>query len=147
MLWRLLGVDRKPCQSRTVVRRYEDGRPLLRLHHRQPLFHKTVGIFDDEDHRIGYVQWSVKGGGPCDEFDLVRVDHRRFAEVRRRTADEYRVAESKDGRAWATVTVSHSDGNPRTPAVCRIALNEAAFDCEMDGLFVVAAGLVLFRPE
>jgi hypothetical protein len=145
-LQRLLGVGRDPRRSRTVLRRSADGSPLVRLHRRQPLFHTTVGIFDGEDRRVGYACWPFKGGGPGDEFDLVGSDHRRLAEVRRAAAGAYRVAESHGGREWATVAVSRGGAEPVTPAACRVCRSEAAPDRREDGVFLLAAALVLFLP-
>jgi len=143
-LLRLFGVDRNPRQSRTVVRRYDDGRQYLRLHQRQPLFNKTVGIFDDEDRRVGYCQWSFKGGGLRDEFDLVRVDHQKFGEVRRTAAGVYRVAASKESQEGATVTISRSGVGPELSIACSVSLTEVAFDCDKDGTFLMAAAIMLF---
>lgn len=50
------------AQSRIVVRR-ADGRPVLRLHEREPIFRRTVGIFDADDVRVGYCGGAFKGAG------------------------------------------------------------------------------------
>lgn len=58
----LFGHKRTTAHSRTVVRR-ADGRPVLRLHEREPIFHRTVGIFDADDERVGYCRGVFKGAG------------------------------------------------------------------------------------
>ncbi|MGL5097222.1 MAG: hypothetical protein ACRDD1_16670, partial [Planctomycetia bacterium] len=80
LLMRLFGVDRRPRQNRTVVRRSSDGRVLVRLHRRQPSFQYTVGLFDVDDRRFGYARWPFKGSRG-ESFALVDVDHRTQAAV------------------------------------------------------------------
>jgi hypothetical protein len=132
----LFGIDGNPEQSRTVVRRMEDGYVLLRLHRRAPLFHRTVGIFDGEDRRVGYCRWSFKGAGPPDEFVIVRADHTPAAEVRRVGATDYRVS-GADGGAWASLAVS--------AAVCRASTVQAGLGEGRDEVLMLAAIVVLFQ--
>jgi hypothetical protein len=58
----LLGHKRRTSQSRIVVRR-TDGRAVVRLHDREAIFRQTVGIFDADDVRVGYLGGAFKGGG------------------------------------------------------------------------------------
>jgi hypothetical protein len=87
------------------------------------------------------------GTGPRAKFDLVRVDHQKFAEVARSGADAYRVAESQHGRELATVTIFRRGKRDRAPAECRVSLSDAAFGRETAAVFLMAAALVLFQPE
>lgn len=135
-LMRLLGVGRDPERGRTVVRRLSDGYPLVRLHRRQPLFYRTVGIFDGDDRRVGYCRWGFKGAGSPDEFAVVRPDHSPAGGVRRAGAGEYRVTGAAGG-AGARVTLSASG--------CHVCLPEAGTGEGPDGVLLLAAAVVLFQ--
>jgi hypothetical protein len=139
-LFRLLGVERYPRQSRTVVRRCGDGQPLVRLHHRQPLFQRTVGVFDGEDRRVGYCRWAFKGTGPRDEFAVLRTDHSPACEVRAAGQAEYCVSGVGVG-PWAVVAMSG-----RGPGVAgRVALTPAAPCDGPEAVLLLAAVVVLFQ--
>jgi hypothetical protein len=137
-LWRLFGLGGNPVQSRTVVRRLADGRPLVRLHRRSPVFHRTVGIFDADDRRVGYCRWGFKGSGAADEFAVLRVDHSPACRVRRVRDGVYSVADTGDN-GWATVAVT---GQPADPS-CRVSVADPAIGDGPDGVLLLAAVLVL----
>ncbi|QEL16694.1 hypothetical protein [Limnoglobus roseus] len=64
----LMGHKRLTSQSRLVVRK-EDGRPVLYLHERLPIFRQTVGIFNADDVRVGYCGGGFKGGAGINVSD------------------------------------------------------------------------------
>ncbi len=66
----LMGHKRRASQSRFVARKV-DGRPVLYLHEREPIFRQTVGIFNAEDVRIGYCGGGFKGGVGLSVWDTV----------------------------------------------------------------------------
>jgi hypothetical protein len=135
---RFLGIFKpagEPVTHRIVVRRADDGRPLVRLHERKPLFNHTAGIFDGDDVRIGYCRWPFKmGHSPW--FDIVLVDHRRFAEFRPTSGGVHRLT-GDGGADRGTVTLCEG----RT---ARVTAGTTPPDNQGD-VFLLAAALSLLR--
>lgn len=103
-LMRLLGWGASDRAVRLVVRDRADDRPVLRLHWRQPLFRQTVGIFDADDRRIGYVAAAWKGAGPV--WTVRDVTHSPFVTLRR-GADGSQVVTAADGTPVAHLRESN----------------------------------------
>lgn len=145
-LMRFFGMDRNTSPTRTVARRVDDGRPIVRLHRPQPLFQQTVGIFDGEDRKIGYGRWPFKSGFG-DRFDIVRPDHQVLAEVRRQADGVYRAAGAAAGAEWGTLALATGDVPPHRSAMINVTLPGVAPDVDQWEIFLLAAGLMLFQVK
>ncbi|QEL20931.1 hypothetical protein [Limnoglobus roseus] len=124
----LLGHKHRTAQSRFVVRG-ADGRPILRLHEREPIFRPTVGVFDAEDVRVGYCGGAFKGGG--DGIAVRDTAHRIVGALAKADGSSIRFI-AADKELLGEIT-----GTPAGYAVT------AASDRPNARLFLLAATLVL----
>jgi hypothetical protein len=146
-LLRLIAGTPRYQQSRTVVRRYDDGLPLVRLH-RQPGWLTRPGtcngVSDHEDHLMAYSRGAIQA--PGDEFQIVRLDD--LWNVRRTATCVYRVDCIDDGMAdpaWGDLNFSRDNANPKPTVNCVVSLNEAVFEHEQGEMILLAAALILIR--
>jgi hypothetical protein len=133
-LWRLLGLGLPARQSRTVVRLLEDGRPVLRLHRRRPVFWDTVGVFDGADRRVGYCKGSFKSALGAD-FKILDAGHATVGAVGEAGDGAYHVG--GPGAAGELGTLGF-----RGRGRCRVSVATGC-SAQEGGLFLLAAALVL----